>query len=60
MAIRYLLPRAIANNDSHHVPILYFFYFNSTVISKKLCARENGGVEYDATNTDTTIPIDER
>ncbi|XP_065131115.2 uncharacterized protein [Paramisgurnus dabryanus] len=32
----------------------------NSVISKKLCARGNGGVEYDATNTDTTIPIDER
>ncbi|XP_057186778.1 uncharacterized protein si:dkeyp-118a3.2 [Triplophysa rosa] len=33
---------------------------NSNVTPKKLCARGNGGLEYDATNTDTTIPIDEQ
>ncbi|KAA0722405.1 hypothetical protein E1301_Tti007139 [Triplophysa tibetana] len=33
---------------------------NSNVTPKKLCARGNGGLEYDATNKDTTIPIDEQ
>ncbi|XP_059409851.1 uncharacterized protein LOC132143547 isoform X2 [Carassius carassius] len=33
---------------------------NSSVASKNLCAGGNGGIECDANNTDTTIPIDEQ
>ncbi|XP_056622541.1 uncharacterized protein si:dkeyp-118a3.2 [Triplophysa dalaica] len=33
---------------------------NSNVTPKKLGARGNGGLEYDATNKETTIPIDEQ
>uniref|UniRef100_A0A9J7WWV7 Si:dkeyp-118a3.2 n=1 Tax=Cyprinus carpio carpio TaxID=630221 RepID=A0A9J7WWV7_CYPCA len=32
----------------------------NSVASKNLCAGENGGIECDANNTDTTIPIDEQ
>ncbi|KAF4118885.1 hypothetical protein G5714_000936 [Onychostoma macrolepis] len=33
---------------------------NSSVASKNLCAGGNGGIECDANNIDTTIPIDEQ